>query len=194
MRSEEIARLYDERCEKSEFEWQAAAWGDENDQYGRYVLAGSCIGEDSSVLDVGCGQGGLLRFLREKKIGKTYTGVDVSPKMLKKARLLGDYFIEGDFMNEPLEVHDHVIALGTFSLINEDPYGYLRKSLARCFELCDKSLCTTFLIDNDEIKFPDDRLFYYDAVEAFRVCIGICPKIVFNTGSLSCEALVCMYK
>jgi SAM-dependent methyltransferase len=194
MNIQQIAELYDRRCEVSEFSWQASAWASETDQYGRYVLASSIVTPNSSVLDLGCGQGDILGFLRERRLGKTYTGVDVSPRMVMAAKRFGDYFICGDLLSTPLDRHDHVMALGTFSVSHDDPYRYLSDGILRCLELCEKSVCVTFLTEGAENTFDDDRLFYYNPVRAFEICLDLCKKVVFDTGSLSCEALVFLYK
>lgn len=56
----------------------------------RFAPAGEWIrrlrGEDSSLVDVGCGNGNVLAYLREATGLRRLTGLDVSPRYLEQAR------------------------------------------------------------------------------------------------------------
>ena len=56
-----------------------------------------------TLLDVGCGYGGLLRYATEQKIELEYTGIDVSENMIEWARAnqTAGTFIPGDFIDPP---------------------------------------------------------------------------------------------
>ena len=62
--------------------------------------------EFADVLDAGCGTGAVLSLLLEKHPGINYTGIDLSPKMIKvaEAKKLSDVkFICGDCENMPFD-------------------------------------------------------------------------------------------
>ena len=43
--------------------------------------------ENMSVLDIGCAQGGMAGIIGEKLINFSYTGLDISEDMIKRAKL-----------------------------------------------------------------------------------------------------------
>src|SRR5262245_18456396 len=66
---------------------RALDWGSRESQRLRFaVLAGVGPLGGASVLDVGCGQGDLLDWLRESGIDAQYAGVDITPPMVEVAR------------------------------------------------------------------------------------------------------------
>lgn len=72
-----------------------------------------CIPVSASVLDVGCGDGALLKYLREHRFDISLTGID-----LKKNVHEGIEFIQGDIMQyRPDTKYDVVICLGTIEHI-----------------------------------------------------------------------------
>jgi len=70
----------------------------------------------NSVLDYGCGTGSLYPFLKQKFNGAKYTGIDISPDMLKVAKesYPDGKFIEADGENLPFKnkTFDLVIVRG----------------------------------------------------------------------------------
>lgn len=72
-----------------------------------------------SVLDAGCGTGAVLYLLHEKYPGKSYTGIDLSEKMIDTARnknIDGAIFVQGDCEELPFEsgLFDVVICSQSF--------------------------------------------------------------------------------
>jgi SAM-dependent methyltransferase len=82
-----------------------------------------------SVLDVGCGYGELVRYLREEKAFEgTYTGVDILDRFIHRAtQLYGEddrnTFICGDILScsQLLSSYDIVISMGTLSVNYDYP-------------------------------------------------------------------------
>lgn len=73
----------------------------------------------TDVLDCGCGTGPMIELLHEKYPDKHYTGIDLTPEMIKKAQeknLPGTEFIVGDCEKLPFaeESFDAVICTNSF--------------------------------------------------------------------------------
>lgn len=68
--------------------------------------------KDADIIELGCGTGYFLEFLRQKGY-RHYTGVDISPQMVNKARERGLNVIQADifdFMRESNDRYDVIIA------------------------------------------------------------------------------------
>lgn len=77
---------------------------------------GRAIRPGSHVLEIGCGTGWYTRWLMDR--GCTVVGMDISPKMLERARARcpGGTFVVGD-CEDPMGVLDESIAAGRFDVI-----------------------------------------------------------------------------
>ncbi|NLW48253.1 MAG: class I SAM-dependent methyltransferase [Firmicutes bacterium] len=104
----------------------------------------NCLKEGSTILDLGCGPGNIVKFLVNQDKGYKILGVDLSPKMLKIARqnVPTEQFIIGDIRHLQMErkfdavivsfcmIHlndDEAIGLlgKTYDLLNAKGYLYL---------------------------------------------------------------------
>lgn len=97
---------------------------------------GSNITGQLSVVDFGCGTGLCGPLFRE--VASTLVGVDLSPKMLDKARERGvyDQLVEGDItaiVASPAKTYDLILAADVFVYIGD---------LAQVFNVCQSALCT----------------------------------------------------
>jgi SAM-dependent methyltransferase len=73
---------------------------------------------DASVIDLGCGFGDFLRFLRAEGYLGRFTGYDIAPGMIEKARELHGESDDRQWRigAEPVHVADFAIASGIFNV------------------------------------------------------------------------------
>jgi SAM-dependent methyltransferase len=90
---------------------------------------------DASVIDLGCGFGDFLRFLRaEGHLGR-FTGYDIAPGMIEKARELHGETDDRQWRigAEPVDVADFAIASGIFNVkgdvADEIWTGYVHRTI-----------------------------------------------------------------
>lgn len=90
-----------------------------------HILQMANIRKDENILDVGCGTGIILPFLK-KMVGENgkVTALDISPRMLEKARAkFGDSFeyVRADIHSSPFEggLFDKVICFNAFPHFRE---------------------------------------------------------------------------
>jgi SAM-dependent methyltransferase len=114
--------------------WRAVRWGSEELQSSRLevmeeLLLVSDLTEPydwrfyspyKSVLDVGCGRGELIRYIRASQ-GDGYLGIDIVPEMIESARNTWPNmkFEVRDLRDEPRPA-EAVVASGTFTISNDE--------------------------------------------------------------------------
>ena len=75
----------------------------------RWKIAVEFIPDGAKVLDVGCGQGGFLDYLRERRPGCTISGTDISAAGAATARSKGHHAFQADLTVEKLPERYDVI-------------------------------------------------------------------------------------
>jgi SAM-dependent methyltransferase len=188
-----IAQFYDELCKNCELGWQAAGWMSEENQYANFVLISSIISPNSSVLDVGCGQGDFYNYIKNNKI--QYYGIDISELMIKKAKQTNPNvkFFQKDFLEEKFENFDYVIASGAFSFKTKNQYEYIENCIEKCYKTCNKAAALTVTSELADIKY-DEPLFYYSPIQILEIALKFTPYIIINTSSLPNELVLFLYK
>jgi 2-polyprenyl-3-methyl-5-hydroxy-6-metoxy-1,4-benzoquinol methylase len=101
--------------------WDRLTYGQPNTEFiADYIIEQAKRGEAISVLDVGCGNGGLARLLSEQ-VNISYCGLDISPTAIETAQSFHPHakFIVSEAMTPPE-------TLGTFDIIvfNEVVYYF----------------------------------------------------------------------
>ena len=86
----------------------------------RWQIAAAKIPDGASVLDVGCGSGGFLRYLGSERPNATLRGTDISPQAVREANDSGlDAFV-ADLTREPLDrEYDYITAFEVIEHIHE---------------------------------------------------------------------------
>ena len=134
------------------------------------------IPDNSSILDVGSGLAHFYEFLSERGFSGTYTGVDLSARMIDQARRrrpqldlrVGDILTES--VVKPGERFDFVTASGLFSLRVGIPTAefeqFIEAMIRRMFEL--SRVATIFNMVTKYVDFEVDRLYYADPARYFN--------------------------
>ncbi|MBB4265544.1 class I SAM-dependent methyltransferase [Roseospira visakhapatnamensis] len=109
-------------------------WRSRESQERRFgVLREAGIRDGQSVLDVGCGTGDLLDWMRRHGVTPgDYLGLDITPAMVEhaRARFPDHRFQQGCLLSGPdlpRESYDWVVASGIFAHRYERPEAYMRQ-------------------------------------------------------------------
>lgn len=127
--------FYDQRAPVAVHGYQAADWGSQASQQRRFeVLAEIGALDGAALLDVGCGCGDLLHWLRARGWRGEYTGIDISDAMLGRARAAapGARFERAgvlDLAAQPAARFDWVLASGIFARRTHAPEVFLERAL-----------------------------------------------------------------
>lgn len=130
----------------------------------------------ASILDVGCGYGALLPWLRTRGCAGPYVGFDLSPEMIRAAQAaasgLGDCTFTSD--RNRLAQADFVVASGIFNVKMEIPESqwrdYVLATIDDMATLCRRGFAFNALTSySDEDRRRGD-LHYADPLELFDYC------------------------
>ena len=136
-----------------------------------------------SLLDVGCGYGGLLIHAQQRGIEVDYTGIDPAENMITYAR--ENYprgrFILGDVLTwEPEESFDYVVCNGilTKKLDASIPEmeAFTCRLVRKIFQLC--RVGTAFNVMTTLVDYMEPDLYYKSPSEMLAFCLGALSRHV----------------
>ena len=156
-------------------------WGKDEDVALRYENMLSVIREhvssNVSILDVGCGYGGLLEFARKQGLSMRYTGIDVAENMVSYAR---DHFTECEFLIGDVlhydfdQCFDYVVCNGilTQKLVatNREMDEFANTLIRKMFELCNSGIA--YNIMSNKVNFMVENLYYRSPIEMLEFCLN----------------------
>lgn len=162
-------------------------WGSATSQRLRFeVLAGLGIAPDTSVLDVGCGTGDLLPFLREHGFAGRYTGIDLTPEMVDVARgrKLDGTFITGNVLDMgPAELDPLrsacVLSSGIFYFRREGAAEFMEAMISRLLELATVAVAFNSLSTWADAPAPADE-YRADPLATLAYCRSLSPWVTLR--------------
>ncbi|TYL91748.1 methyltransferase domain-containing protein [Bradyrhizobium rifense] len=156
-------------------DWNGNASHDRRHRQFLRLLEGS---SNASVLDLGCGFGDFLRFLRSEGFQGRFTGYDIAASMIEKAREL---FGEGEdrqwrIGSEPEEVADFAIASGIFNVKGDVPteawIDYVDDTLDILARAGRRGFAFNILSLSSDPERRRPHLYYADPVAMLRHCLA----------------------
>jgi len=159
---------------------QGVDWGGDKSKLElRYekMLAVISAGDSPSILDVGCGFGGLLSYANSKGIKLDYTGIDVAVNMIQWAR---DNYPDVEFIcGDVLEIEfgrrfDYVICNGILTQKLDVPGTtmdqFAGRLIRRMFEMCNIGVALNVM--TTKVNFFSNNLYYRNPAELFSWCLS----------------------
>lgn len=133
---------------------------------------------DASVLDLGCGYGDFLRFVRDHGFTGTYIGYDVAPDMIEAARRLHGEAPDRLWRvgSTPRESADYAIASGILNVKRDISLAEWTDHVHATIDLLAQAGRRGFAFNvltrsgDPTLRRPD--LFYADPAEMVARCIG----------------------
>lgn len=166
---------------------QGVDWGTDDERLKlRYEKMAAVIepaaGPAPSLLDVGCGFGGLLGYLEERGAAVAYTGIDVVPSMIEHASRAfpSAEWVCGDiFEFTPGRQFDYVVCNGilTQKLTATVPEmdAFADRLIRVLMDLCARGVA--FNVMSTQVNFRADNLYYRDPVELLASCLALTPRV-----------------
>ena len=123
---------------------------------------------NSKILDVGCGFGYFLKYLKKNKRNFEYTGVDINSSFIDitKKKYSNQRFQVRDIEKEKFkEKFDWVFAIGLAS--KADSYSYLENLLKEMVRISNKGVAMDFI--TDYVDFKTKGTFYSSPEKIFKI-------------------------
>ncbi len=169
-------------------------WNDESELLVRYDKMLGVLQKDfvslppsPSVLDIGCGWGGLLKRARELNLPIQYTGVDLVEAMVEHGRrsFPGEQFICGDvFALEEEAAYDFVACNGILTLKRgslPDMERFTKRIVAKMFSLCRHGMA--FNMMSTRVNYMVDNLYYQNPGEMLTWLLAeVSPRVRLDHG------------
>ncbi len=153
----------------------AVQYSSAESQYKRFEILCELIRPTDKVLDLGCGLGDMLTFLRHKKEFKgTYLGLDFVPDFIHHAQTafqddLNSSFSLFDIQQDPLpENYDVILLSGVFNNEMEDNWDFITNSLIKMHAASNRVV--TFNALSTYVDYQDKGLYYTDPLKLFHFC------------------------
>lgn len=152
------------------------------------------------LLDVGCGLGHFLLFLRERGVHPEYTGLDITPELIghARARFPGEpsrqcSFDVGDTLTyEPQKPFDFVVASGIFGLLSTHAEERIAPTMRRLFSWATAGMAINFL-SNRSTRQADGRL-YVDPSRMLSLALELTPAVRLHHNYLPNDFTLYLYK
>jgi len=195
-----IAESYQRLFTAHGYSPKALGW-DKGKQFLRFhQLTSNLQLSGASILDVGCGFGDFVDYLRCMNIEDyRYTGID----------LVGEFIAEGQarfgspratFVQTSLEDYapastfDYVIASGTFNqkLEGVDGYEVIRRSLARMFHLSNIAVSADFI--SDKVEYSHEHNFNSAPETILSIAYGLSRNVTLRNDYFPFEFCATIYK
>jgi SAM-dependent methyltransferase len=181
-----IKTYYEDNMAKGLPEYGILGWESEEAQKLRFdMLLSSVDLKGKTLLDVGCGTGNLLEYIRSQGIDINYTGVDILDKMIEKAKnkqLGADFFLVDIFKDNIFKDNsfDVIYASGIFNL----NLGNNREFLINALDLFLRLSSSAVVFNLLHFASPDreDKYFYFQPDEISEILekySGVIEKVQF---------------
>ena len=179
-----MCQHYDDCAECITDDSRAMGWSSAFTQLLRFQVMSAMIDfSQCSVLDIGCGDGGLFHYLKSANIDVDYAGIDISHHMVSRAqaRYPGISIRQANYFDYGVSNYaDIVVVSGAFSLFPSvpDPMALLFDSIAHCYSLAQSHLIINLLTDH--VTQKSSMFHSYDPLRVMEYAFTLTPYVTLN--------------
>lgn len=176
--------------------YQRCGWASRSSQLARYEAVTTSVPlHNTTLLDIGCGDGEWYGFLKKNQIQTQYKGIDSSSSMIECAKMR---FPEGNFcVGYASDYHESVDVITAIGLANHDMPEYwvtLSRWMAHWLEQVEIAVCITFLSSHTPISSQLSKLKYISPQKAMGWGFSLTPFVTLQHGYLNNDFLLVLYK
>jgi SAM-dependent methyltransferase len=192
-------QLYSDLVGKHGNDVRALGWGSRESQAKRFeVLAEIGKLRGASVMDVGCGLGDFYAWMKKKRLRVRYTGVDITPGMVDRARkrFPGAQFQVQDLLDgsRPAMLHDYVLSSGIFTHCGTSAFDFLAAMVGRMFDLSKHAVAFNSLSAWAKKEEQEPGEYYADPIKVVDFCRQLTPWVVLRHDYHPRDFTIYMYK
>ena len=189
----ENQEFYDRRVVKYGSSYKSLNWGSKKSQQERFKVLVQ-IGElnDKRILDFGCGVGDFLEWINNLGIDVDYTGIDISKKMVEKAKekFPKGHFYQKNIFTSPLDKNfDYIFLSGIFTYTNKT---FFEKCIILLYDNCNLGIGFNLLSTWFENK--SNKEFYANPSDVIKFCKKLTKKIIFRHDYHPRDFTIFLYK
>jgi SAM-dependent methyltransferase len=194
----ETTRFYENHVRRFGYGYRALGFGRRSSQERRFgALAALGDFDGARLLDVGCGFGDLLAWLRARGVQPRYTGLDFTASMIERCRKRfadGEArFLVGDALTwEADGEYDYVIASGIFGYHAKDTRARIQPTMERLFAIAGRGLAVNFLSGCAATRSPG-RLYVHPA-DVLAYALRLTPAVRLDHTYMPNDFTLCLYK
>jgi SAM-dependent methyltransferase len=180
--SKALAQHYSEKFSLHGPSSEGVDWGSDESRmllrYDKMLRVADYVGRNRpSLLDVGCGYGGLSSYAISKNIDLNYTGIDVAGNMIEwaGANLPSGNFIHGDLLDYKFEREfDYVVCNGILTqklkAAGLEMDSFANQLIRQMFSLC--TIGIAFNVMTTKVNYYSNNLYYRNPAELFSWCLS----------------------
>lgn len=175
----------------------AGVQGSDEGMIGRFEqLAKVADLSEQSVLDLGCGYGGMYPFLKQINQKMNYKGIDLVPESIEyAAQTYGDAKWEcRDILENPLtEEFDWVLICGVFNNSMPNPTEFLKELTTAAWKASVKGMAFNFI--SKHVNVVHQEMSYHDPLEVFEFCrANLSNKVTMAHHYFRCDVSMFVYR
>lgn len=168
---------------------ERVAWGSKIKQDLRFHDLLDDIQMYESILDYGCGNGELYKYLNSRGYYGDYCGYDINDNLLNEAV---NRFPGSCIVTEINGRYDHVILSGVLSLDVGQTLFDTVSVIKEAYTHCIRSL--RFNSISTKVNHRDEGMFYVDPAWMLRQCLDISPRVILKHGTVPYNYSVTIYR
>lgn len=179
----DLKKYYQERFADYSYSVEAVQYPSRAEQELRFRLLARDIAATDFVVDVGCGFGDMLKYLRGIGFTGQYLGLDFVDEFIASARKIHQQDAASNFRvynvleDGPLPDCDVAVQSGIFNnaLPEDQNWAFVTKCLKKMAAASRKSIAFNAL--STLVEFRDPDLFYTDPGEVMKICRSLMPFV-----------------
>jgi len=194
--NQKIASYYERLIEQHGHSPLSCDFGSTASQTRKFeIIAGATDFSNKTILDIGCGFGDFVTYLKQEHTGFNYHGVDITPKMVEMARSQhpDTRFECRDVLQDPPDrIFDIVTSNGIFYLSGDNGWPFMKDMITQMFGLCTKVVAFNTL--STWADFMNEEEFYADPVETLAFCHSLTPYVTMRHDYMTHDFTVYLYR
>jgi ubiquinone/menaquinone biosynthesis C-methylase UbiE len=190
-----LVRLYEDRFTELGRDIRTLGWKSVADQALRFKILCD-IGDlrATTICDIGCGFGDQVDYL-ETRFGKfSYTGIDISPSLIRKAAELHPdrEFVCANMVEAPLSRADYFLLSGALNFRVHDNEELSQTMLRKMFAAANKGVAVNFL--SSYVNFQRPQNYHHSPEAVFSYARSLTPWVTLRHDYPLWEFSIYLYK